>query len=133
MWTSTSHSVSKDSAPNPLILFTASTLPISRGNNDIFAGVSHHPPPLGARPSLQSGYDSILRRWPRELTLNLSAYHLSAAIRNPVYPDARLSFTRALATRLQLAGFRKSRVLPRVDALSDTYPSQYAAVVFGAK
>ena len=71
---------------------------------------------------------------PRELTLNLSAYHRTAAIRNPVYRPmhAYLSPEHWLRA-LTLAGFRKSRVLPRVDALSDTFPSQYAAVVVGEK
>ena len=70
---------------------------------------------------------------PRELTLNLSAYHRTAAIRNPVYRPIHAYLAPEHWLRaFKLAGFRKSRVLPRVDTLSDASP-RYAAVVIGEK
>jgi SAM-dependent methyltransferase len=71
---------------------------------------------------------------PRELTLNLSIYHRTAAVRSAVCRPMHAYLAPEHWLRvLDLAGFNKARVLPRVDALSDSFPSQYAAVVVAEK
>jgi SAM-dependent methyltransferase len=71
---------------------------------------------------------------PRELTLNLSTYHRTAAIRNPEYRPMHCYLTPSGWLRvLELAGFRQSQLLPEMEALTDMFPNQYAAVVVGNK
>ena len=70
---------------------------------------------------------------PRELTLNLSICHRTAAVRSACRPMHAYLAPEHWLRVLDLAGFNKARVLPQVDALSDSFSSQYAAVVVAEK
>jgi hypothetical protein len=68
----------------------------------------------------------------RELALNLSVYHRSAAIHNPEYrKNARLSCARVMVADAPAGGLQRGRGL--LDALSSTFPNQYAAVIAADK
>jgi SAM-dependent methyltransferase len=71
---------------------------------------------------------------PRELTLNLSTYHRTAAIRNPEYRPMHAYLSPAGWLRaLELAGFSSAILEPNFDALSAVFPDQYASVVVAQK
>lgn len=67
---------------------------------------------------------------PRELALNLSVYHRTAAIRNSDYrpmhcylsPDNWLK-------AFKLAGFSDGEIWPDIAALTPSFPNQYASIV----
>lgn len=69
---------------------------------------------------------------PRELALNLSVYHRTAAIRNTDYRPVHcyLSPENWLKV-LELAGFSEPDVWPDIEHLRKQFPSQYAAVITG--
>ena len=67
---------------------------------------------------------------PRELTLNLSRYHRTAAQRDPEYRPAHGYLTpRCWLVALQRAGFREVAILPDFAILDEVFPEHYAAVV----
>lgn len=67
---------------------------------------------------------------PRELSLNLSVYHRTAAIRNSDYRPVHCYFAPQNWLRVfELAGFSEAQVWPDIDNLNDTFPDQYAAIV----
>ncbi len=67
---------------------------------------------------------------PREIVLNLSKYHRTAAIRDPEFRPAHayLSIDNWLKA-FELAGFNKVDIWPDMLAMSDSFPDQYAAVI----
>ena len=69
---------------------------------------------------------------PRELTLNLSVYHRSAAERTAYRPMHCYLAPKNWTTVLDMAGFAPS-ILPDLDAMKGHFPDQYAAVVVGTK
>lgn len=75
----------------------------------------------------------LLEMAPRELTLNLSIYHRSAAEKAEYRPMhcylAPENWTECFAR----AGFATTHILPDLDALAATFPDQYAAVVIAQK
>ncbi len=67
---------------------------------------------------------------PRELTLNLSIYHRTAAIRNEDYRPVHCYLTpEGWLRAFELSGFTHGEVWPDLDALAGSFPDQYAAVV----
>ena len=73
-----------------------------------------------------------LQMAPRELTLNLSVYHRSAAERTDYRPIHCYLGPENWKTVLDMAGF-EPEILPDLDAMKDHFPDQYAAVVVGTK
>lgn len=67
---------------------------------------------------------------PREITLNLSRYHRTAAIRDPGFRPAHayLSVDNWLRA-FELAGIDDVDIWPDIASISDHFPDQYAAVV----
>lgn len=67
---------------------------------------------------------------PREIALNLSRYHRTAAIRDPGFrpTHAYLSIANWLQT-FKLAGIDDVEIWPDIPAMTDRFPNQYAAVV----
>jgi SAM-dependent methyltransferase len=71
---------------------------------------------------------------PRELTLNLSTYHRSAAERNPDYRPAHCYLTPDNWLRvLDLAGFEYRVICPDLSWLANSFPDPYAAVVVAVR
>jgi SAM-dependent methyltransferase len=70
---------------------------------------------------------------PRELTLNLSIYHRTAAEHASYRPMHCYLAPRHWHEAIGLAGFSRCDVLPDLDALAAELPEQYAAVVVGTK
>lgn len=70
---------------------------------------------------------------PRELTLNLSRYHRSAAEPAPYRPMHCYLAPAHWHDVIGRAGFSRCDVLPELDALAVDFPEQYAAVVVGTK
>ncbi len=71
---------------------------------------------------------------PRELTLNLSIYHRTAAYRNSTYrPMHCYLSTENWMHVLHLAGFSEAECCPELEELQDSFPDQYAAVVTAVK
>jgi len=71
---------------------------------------------------------------PRELTLNLSICHRSAAIRNPEYRPMHSYLSPDNWFRvLDLAGFRSAQVFPNLEILRQVFPDPYAAVIVAKK
>jgi len=67
---------------------------------------------------------------PRELTLNLSVYHRTAAIRNDDYRPMHCYLSPENWLRVfDLAGFSNGEVWPDLEELKGEFPDQYAAVV----
>ena len=67
---------------------------------------------------------------PRELALNLSIYHRTAAIRNDDYRPTHCYLSPDNWLRVfELAGFEQAEIWPDLAQLNDTFPDQYAAVV----
>ena len=67
---------------------------------------------------------------PRELALNLSIYHRTAAIRNPEYRPVHCYLAPQHWLRvLELAGFEEAEILPNYDHLTPRVDHPYAAVV----
>jgi len=67
---------------------------------------------------------------PREIVLNLSSYHRTAAIRHPEYRPAHAYLASEHWLRAcELAGFSEYAVWPDSSSVSDYFPDQYAAVV----
>jgi SAM-dependent methyltransferase len=67
---------------------------------------------------------------PRELTLNLSRYHRTAAQRDPEHRPAHGYLTaRCWLVALQRAGFREAAIHPDFAVLDQVFPEHYAAVV----
>jgi SAM-dependent methyltransferase len=67
---------------------------------------------------------------PRELTLNLSRYHRTAALRDPdVRPDHGYLCPEHWLRALDRAGFADAQILPDLEAVARTFPNRYAAVV----
>ncbi|MEX1367684.1 MAG: class I SAM-dependent methyltransferase [Nannocystaceae bacterium] len=69
---------------------------------------------------------------PRELTLNLSIYHRSAAMRSPMRPMHCYLSPESWNAVLTEAGFRP-QLMPDLEAMAEHFPQQYAAVVVGHK
>ena len=69
---------------------------------------------------------------PRELALNLSVYHRTAAIRNTDYRPVHCYLSpKNWLKALELAGFSDPEVWPDIEQLNGVFPNQYAAVVTG--
>ncbi|MGH8165626.1 MAG: class I SAM-dependent methyltransferase [Woeseiaceae bacterium] len=67
---------------------------------------------------------------PRELALNLSIYHRTAAIRNEDYRPMHCYLSPENWIKVfEAGGFQKGEIWPDLQALSDDFPDQYAAVV----
>ena len=67
---------------------------------------------------------------PREIVLNQSSYHRTAARRHPEYRPAHAYLAREHWLRAcELAGYREAEVWPSAASLADYFPDQYAAVV----
>ena len=67
---------------------------------------------------------------PRELTLNLSRYHRTAAIRNPVYRPAHAYLVAShWPIVFEQAGFRAPELHPDLAVTRGAFPAHYAAVV----
>ena len=67
---------------------------------------------------------------PRELALNLSIYHRTAAIRNPEYRPVHCYLApRHWLRALELAGFQHGEILPDFHRLTPTVEDPYAGVV----
>ncbi|MEM9172817.1 MAG: class I SAM-dependent methyltransferase [Pseudomonadota bacterium] len=67
---------------------------------------------------------------PRELALNLSVYHRTAAIRNDDYRPVHCYLAPQNWLRVfDEAGFKEAEVWPQLDALAPMFPHQYAAIV----
>lgn len=67
---------------------------------------------------------------PREIVLNQSLYHRTAAIRDPDFRPAHAYLAREHWLKAcELAGFVEYEVWPGVDELSDYFPEQYAVVL----
>lgn len=67
---------------------------------------------------------------PRELTLNLSAYHREAAERSAERPMHCYLSPAGWSAALQQAGLRPE-IRPDLDAMAVCFPGQYAAVIVG--
>jgi SAM-dependent methyltransferase len=71
---------------------------------------------------------------PREIVLNQSLYHRTAAVRHPEYRPAHAYLTRDNWLRAcELAGFTAFAVWPSTGSLNDYFPEQYAAVLVAYK
>lgn len=67
---------------------------------------------------------------PRELSLNLSIYHRTAAIRNSDYRPMHCYLSPDNWIRVfELAGFKNAEIWPDFATLGEQFPDQYAAVV----
>jgi len=67
---------------------------------------------------------------PREIVLNLSSYHRTAAIRNSEYRPTHAYLTKDQWIKaLELAGCKEVAVWPELDPVDSYFPDQYAAVV----
>lgn len=67
---------------------------------------------------------------PRELSLNLSVYHRTAAIRNDDYRPVHCYFAPENWLRVfELAGFSDGAIWPDIESMSGKFPDQYAAIV----
>ena len=67
---------------------------------------------------------------PREIVLNQSSYHRTAAIRHPAYRPAHAYLAREhWLEACRRAGFSRYAVWPSVNALEHYFPEQYAVVV----
>lgn len=67
---------------------------------------------------------------PREITLNLSRYHRTAAIRDPGFRPAHAYLSVANWLRaFELAGIDDVDIWPDIASIADRFPDQYAAVV----
>lgn len=67
---------------------------------------------------------------PREIALNLSRYHRTAAIRDPGFRPAHAYLSVANWLRaFGLAGIDNVEIWPDIPAMTDRFPDQYAAVV----
>ena len=70
----------------------------------------------------------------RELTLNLSRYHRTAAQRHPAHRVAHGYLSpRCWLSGLEQAGFRDAAIFPDLEAIQRVFPEQYAAVVTGVR
>jgi len=70
----------------------------------------------------------------RELTLNLSTYHRTAALRHAAYRPAHAYLQpSSWLMVLEQAGFRQPEIYPELTAVALTFPAQYAAVVTGVR
>ena len=87
------------------------------------------------RPGGRVAFAERVRKRPgemaaRELTLNLSRYHRTAARRDPEHRQAHGYLTpRCWLVALQRAGFREAAILPDFAILDEVFPEHYAAVV----
>lgn len=71
---------------------------------------------------------------PRELTLNLSAYHRGAARRNEDYRPMHCYLSPCHWLRVfELAGLEDGRILPDLDIVNERFPDAYAAVATAIK
>ena len=71
---------------------------------------------------------------PREIALNLSIYHRTAAKRNSDYRPMHCYLTPANWERvLELAGFSDFIVCPDLERLGEQFPQNYANVVMAEK
>jgi hypothetical protein len=71
---------------------------------------------------------------PRELALNLSIYHRTAAIRNPEYRPVHCYLApRHWLRALEVAGFEDADILPDFRRLTPRIDDPYAAVVTAVK
>ena len=71
---------------------------------------------------------------PREVSLNLSIYHRTAAKRNSDYRPMHCYLTPANWERvLELAGFSDYMVCPNLELIGETFPQQYASVVMAER
>jgi SAM-dependent methyltransferase len=71
---------------------------------------------------------------PREITLNLSRYHRTAARRDPDYrPDHAYLSPAGWLRALERAGFEDAGILPDPKALAAPFPNAYAAVVTASR
>lgn len=67
---------------------------------------------------------------PREIVLNQSKYHRTAAQRDPEYRPTHAYLTREHWLRaLELAGYKEFEVWPSTASLASYFPDQYAVVV----
>ncbi len=67
---------------------------------------------------------------PREIVLNLSKYHRTAAIRDPEFRPAHAYLSTDNWLRaFELAGFSNVSIWPDMDAMAESFPDQYAAVI----
>jgi len=71
---------------------------------------------------------------PRELTLNLSRYHRTAAQRDAEIRTAHGYLTpRCWLVALQRAGFQEAAIHPDLVVMDQVFPEHYAAVVTGVR
>ncbi|MEE9335393.1 MAG: class I SAM-dependent methyltransferase [Granulosicoccaceae bacterium] len=71
---------------------------------------------------------------PREIVLNQSSYHRTAAIRHPEYRPEHAYLAREHWLRAcEFAGFSEFDVWPHEPSLSEYFPDQYATVVVARK
>lgn len=74
--------------------------------------------------------NEFLEMAPREIVLNLSSYHRTAAQPHPEYRPTHAYLSRKHWLRAcELAGFARYEVWPSTDELDQYFPNQYAAVV----
>ncbi|MCZ6559760.1 MAG: class I SAM-dependent methyltransferase, partial [Gammaproteobacteria bacterium] len=67
---------------------------------------------------------------PRELALNLSIYHRTAALRNDKHRPMHCYLSpKNWLNVLDQAGYGNAEIWPDLDALNDYFPDQYAAVI----
>ena len=67
---------------------------------------------------------------PRELALNLSIYHRTAALRNEEHRPMHCYLSpKNWLNVLDQAGYGDAEIWPDLDALNDYFPDQYAAVI----
>jgi SAM-dependent methyltransferase len=67
---------------------------------------------------------------PREIVLNLSTYHRTAAIRHAEYRPAHAYLSAQNWSRaFELAGFSDCQVWPEAESSSSYFPEQYASVI----
>ena len=71
---------------------------------------------------------------PRELVLNLSDYHRTAAIRNSDYRPSHAYLSLNNWKRVfELAGFQRIEFWPDPDTMAAVFPDQYASVIVAQK
>ena len=94
----------------------------------------------GAREALRPGGHVVfaervrVRQYemaPRELTLNLSIYHRTAAEKADYRPMHCYLSPENWREVLELAGFSRCQILPDLDGMAKDFPEQYAVVVVG--
>lgn len=67
---------------------------------------------------------------PREIALNLSRYHRTAAVRDPGFRPAHAYLSIANWQRaFELAGIANVEIWPDIPAMAERFPDQYAAVI----